>query len=92
MDNFKHNKRSQKVSYWSFLKTHERLRALIDFTAKRKKISRVELSRMIGVHKYQVSNYLNRKFTRSLSDYHIILLAQKLGIEVTLTMKFLEDE
>lgn len=79
------------IRYWHYLQSEDRLRGAILYQIESRKASLDDLAEKLSAKKYNLTNYLKNE-RPALNDYEIIKLANMLGLEISLDIKFTSHE
>lgn len=77
-----------KIRMWNFLYADSRLRGAISYKMAHRNLESKDIEEATGLDRYDINHYLFRGKEPNLNNYEIIKLANFLGIEVELDLKF----
>lgn len=77
-------------SSWCILRDNERLRSIIEFQIKKKNLKLIDVANLSGVAPDRLSKWRNR-YTRHLTQYQLIKVANVLGLQVDITINFKDE-
>lgn len=78
------------IRYWNFLQVDNRLRGAIAHRIDVIGTGTTEIAEALNLEVYKIRDYLKGK-TPNLNNFEIIKLANGLGIEVELSVRFRDD-
>jgi transcriptional regulator with XRE-family HTH domain len=77
-----------KVGTWCVLRDSDKLKAIILFQMKQKKMRVKDLAELSGLDPSKISKWLRGSHTRSLTQFQLITVASKLGLNIDISISY----
>ena len=75
------------IQHWNYLRADSNLRGAVAFRMKDRNLDKDDIQDAIGMNSYKVRDYIDGKIP-NLNNFEIVKLANFLGIEISLDIKF----